>query len=187
MALRTRYAGPDTLAFSPDGRTLATAHDDRTIQSWNAEDPSHPAVWASRSPATRQYVNTLVFSPDGRTLASGGADDAVRLWDVTDPAHATRLGAARTGHLGPVNVLAYSPDGRTLASESDDGTVRLRGCHRGLAAHPGPRPRSPGHTDGGVADVQPERLHPGQPAPTTTRSGSGASPTPPRPPPSARR
>ncbi|MFJ6065697.1 NACHT and WD repeat domain-containing protein [Streptomyces tendae] len=125
VALRTRYAGPDTLAFSPDGRTLATAHDDRTIQLWNAEDRAHPRRLGEPLSGHTGYVNTLAFSPDGRTLASGGADDAVRLWDVTDPAHATRLGAPRTGHLGPVNVLAYSPDGRTLASGSDDGTVRL--------------------------------------------------------------
>ncbi|MFG2680625.1 hypothetical protein [Streptomyces sp. NPDC048392] len=125
VALRTRYAGPDTLAFSPDGRTLATAHDDRTVQLWNTDDPSRPRRLGKPLGGHTGYVNTLVFSPDGHTLASGGADDAVRLWDVTDPAHATRLGTPRTGHLGPVNALAYSPDGHTLASGSDDGTVRL--------------------------------------------------------------
>ncbi|CAM5626529.1 Novel STAND NTPase 1 domain-containing protein OS=Streptomyces tendae OX=1932 GN=GUR47_20980 PE=4 SV=1 [Streptomyces tendae] len=125
VALNTRYAGPDTLAFSPDGRTLATAYDDRTVQLWNTDDPSSPRRLGRPLTGHTGYVNTLAFSPDGRTLASGGADDAVRLWNVTDPAHATRLGAPRTGHLGPVNVLAYSPDGHTLASGSDDGTVRL--------------------------------------------------------------
>ncbi|MFJ6075809.1 hypothetical protein ACIQFU_34100 [Streptomyces sp. NPDC093065] len=125
VALRTRYAGPDTLAFSPDGHTLATAHDDRTVQVWDTADPSRPRRLGKPLAGHSGYVNTLAFSPDGRTLASGGADDAVRLWDVTDPAHATRVGAPLTGHLGPVNVLAYSPDGHTLASGSDDGTVRL--------------------------------------------------------------
>ncbi|MFG3247851.1 hypothetical protein [Streptomyces sp. NPDC048187] len=125
VALHTRYAGPDTLAFSPDGRTLATAYDDRTVQLWNTDDPSRPRRLGRPLAGHTGYVNTLAFSPDGRTLASGSADDTVRLWDVTDPAHATRLGAPLTGHLGPVNVLAYSPDGHTLASGSDDGTVRL--------------------------------------------------------------
>ncbi|MFD8431815.1 hypothetical protein ACFV1R_29920 [Streptomyces coelicoflavus] len=125
VALRTRYAGPDTLAFSPDGHTLATAHDDRTIQVWDTEDPARPRRLGKPLAGHSGYVNTLAFSPDGRTLASGGADDAVRLWDVTDPAHVTRAGAPLTGHLGPVNVLTYSPDGHTLASGSDDGTVRL--------------------------------------------------------------
>ncbi|MFG2547416.1 hypothetical protein ACGFOM_33825 [Streptomyces sp. NPDC048594] len=125
VPLRTRYAGPDTLAFSPDGRTLATAYDDRTVQLWNTEDPSHPRRLGRPLSGHRGYVNTLAFSPDGRTLASGGADDTVRLWDVSAPAHATARGTPLSGHLGPVNALAYSPDGRTLASGSDDGTVRL--------------------------------------------------------------
>jgi WD40 repeat protein len=150
VALRTRYAGPDTLAFSPDGRTLATAHDDRTIQLWNAEDPSHPRRLGKPLAGHAGYVNTLAFSPDGRTLASGGADDAVRLWDVTDPAHATRRGAARTGHLGPVNVLAYSPDGRTLASGSDDGTVRLWDVS-GPGEASGSQTTLAGHTDSVVS------------------------------------
>ncbi|PPS85145.1 hypothetical protein BZZ08_04104 [Streptomyces sp. MH60] len=150
VALRTRYAGPDTLAFSPDGRTLATAHDDRSIQLWNAEDPSHPRRLGKPLAGHTGYVNTLAFSPDGRTLASGGADDAVRLWDVTDPAHTTRLGAARTGHLGPVNVLAYSPDGRTLASGSDDGTVRLWDA-TGPGEASGAETTLAGHTDSVVS------------------------------------
>ncbi|MEU8728979.1 WD40 repeat domain-containing protein [Streptomyces tendae] len=150
VALRTRYAGPDTLAFSPDGRTLATAHDDRTVQLWDAEDPAHPRRLGAPLSGHTGYVNTLAFSPDGRTLASGGADDAVRLWDVTDPAHATRLGASRTGHLGPVNVLAYSPDGRTLASGSDDGTVRLWDVTDPAEA-PGDGTPLAGHTDSVVS------------------------------------
>ncbi|MER6167432.1 WD40 repeat domain-containing protein [Streptomyces violaceorubidus] len=146
MALRTRYAGPDTLAFSPDGHLLATADDDRTIQLWNAEDPARLRRLGKPLAGHTGYVNTLAFSPDGRTLASGGADDAVRLWDVTDPAHAARLGAPRTGHLGPVNVLAYSPDGRTLASGSDDGTVRLWDV-TGQGGTSGARTTLAGHTD----------------------------------------
>ncbi|WP_404793163.1 nSTAND1 domain-containing NTPase [Streptomyces tendae] len=150
VALRTRYAGPDTLAFSPDGRTLATAHDDRTVQLWNAEDRAHPRRLGAPLSGHTGYVNTLAFSPDGRTLASGGADDAVRLWDVSDPVHATRLGAPRTGHLGPVNVLAYSPDGRTLASGSDDGTVRLWDVTDPAEA-PGDGTTLAGHTDSVVS------------------------------------
>ncbi|GAA3994781.1 WD40 repeat domain-containing protein [Streptomyces marokkonensis] len=146
VALRTRYAGPDTLAFSPDGRTLATAYDDRTVQLWNTTDPSRPRPLGKPLTGHTGYVNTLAFSPDGHTLASGSADDTVRLWDVTDPHHATRLGAPRTGHLGPVNALAYSPDGHTLASGSDDGTVRLWDVGDGDGAA---RPVSvlTGHTD----------------------------------------
>ncbi|MCZ9350345.1 hypothetical protein NGM36_11165 [Streptomyces mutabilis] len=150
VALRTRYAGPDTLAFSPDGRTLATAQDDRSVQLWNTEDPSRPRPLGEPLTGHTGYVNTLAFSPDGRTLASGGADDTVRLWDVTGPEHATALGASRTGHLGPVNALAYSPDGRTLASGSDDGTVRLWSVTDPGRPTPAGEPLT-GHTDSVVS------------------------------------
>ncbi|MFF2805670.1 hypothetical protein ACFVT2_00545 [Streptomyces sp. NPDC058000] len=125
LALPIRFAGPDTVAFSPDGRTLATAYDDFTVQLWSVSDPSRPRRLGPLLTGHKGYVNSLVFSPDGRTLASGSADDAIRLWNTTDPAHVTLLGKPLAGHLGPVNALTFSPDGRTLASGSDDDTVRL--------------------------------------------------------------
>ncbi|MFI5855877.1 hypothetical protein [Streptomyces parvulus] len=146
VALRTRYAGPGTLAFSADGHTLATAYEDRTVQLWDTADPAHPRRLGKPLTGHRGYVNTLTFSPDGHTLASGGADDTVRLWDVRDPAHAVPRGRPRTGHLGPVNALAYSPDGRTLASGSDDGTVRLWAVS-GAGEQERPEATLAGHTD----------------------------------------
>ncbi|MEU6069571.1 AAA family ATPase [Streptomyces sp. NPDC047082] len=125
LALRTRFAGADALAISPDGNTLAADYDDRTIQLLDITDPARPRRLGKPLTGHTGYVNSLVFSPDGHTLASGSADTTVRLWNVTDPRHAAPLGAPLKEHLGPVNALAYSPDGRTLASGSDDGTVRL--------------------------------------------------------------
>ncbi|WP_434099636.1 nSTAND1 domain-containing NTPase [Streptomyces minutiscleroticus] len=125
VKLRTRYAGADALAFGPDGRTLATDHDDRTVQLWDVADPSRPRPLGKPLTGHKGYVNGLAFSPDGRTLASGSADGTVRLWDVTDPRRATPRGAPLKGHSGPVNTLLFSPDGRTLASGGDDDTVRL--------------------------------------------------------------
>jgi WD40 repeat protein len=126
VTLPTRFAGPDALAISPDGRVLATAAGhDRAVQLWNATDPARLRPLGKPLTGHTGYVHALVFSPDGRTLASGSADTTVRLWNVTDPRHAIRVGAPLRGHLGPVNILAYSPDGATLAGGSDDGTVRL--------------------------------------------------------------
>ncbi|MFC8430712.1 AAA family ATPase [Streptomyces sp. NPDC057253] len=124
LVLRSRFMGPDALAFSPDGRTLATAYDSRNLQLWDVTDPAHPV---SHGPIAghKGYIDSLTFSPDGRTLASGSADGTIRLWKVTDPARTASLGAPLTGHVGPVNVLVFSPDGHTLASGSDDDTVRL--------------------------------------------------------------
>ncbi|MFE1838267.1 nSTAND1 domain-containing NTPase [Streptomyces sviceus] len=124
LVLRSRFMGPDALAFSPDGRTLATAYDSRDLQLWDVTDPAHPV---SHGPIAghRGYIDGLTFSPDGRTLASSSADGTIRLWKVTDPARPTLLGKPLTGHTGPVNVLLFSPDGHTLASGGDDDTVRL--------------------------------------------------------------
>ncbi|KPI12004.1 WD-40 repeat-containing protein [Actinobacteria bacterium OK074] len=125
IPLNTRYAGPDSLALSPDGHTLATDYDDRTIQLLDITDPAHPKRLGKPLTGHTGYVNTIAYSPDGHTLASGSADGTVRLWNVTDPRHAEETGTPLTGHLGPVNTVAYSPDGKTLASGSDDDTVRL--------------------------------------------------------------
>ncbi|HET6857232.1 MAG TPA: WD40 repeat domain-containing protein [Streptomyces sp.] len=146
VALRTRFAGPQTLAFSPDGRTLATALADRTIQLWNVSEPARLLPLGPPLTGHTGYVNSLVFSTDGRTLASGSADGTIRLWNVSDPRRAARLGAPLAGHLGPINTLAYSPDSRALASGSDDGTVQLWDIADPLKAG---RPESSltGHTD----------------------------------------
>ncbi|KUM75841.1 NACHT and WD repeat domain-containing protein [Streptomyces griseorubiginosus] len=125
LVLRSRFMGPDALAFSPDGRTMATAYDGRTFQLWDVSDPAHPV---SHGPVAghRGYINSLAFSPDGRTLASGSADGTIRLWRITGPARETTpLGRPLTGHAGPVNVVVFSPDGHTLASGGNDDTVRL--------------------------------------------------------------
>ncbi|MET9454753.1 AAA family ATPase [Streptomyces canus] len=124
LVLRSRFMGPDALAFSPDGRTLATAYDSRKLQLWDVTDPAHPV---SHGPMAghKGYIDGLAFSPDGRTLASGSADGTIRLWKVTDPVRPTLLGKPLTGHTGPVNVLVFSPDGHTLASGGDDAAVRL--------------------------------------------------------------
>jgi len=106
------------VAFSPDGRTLASASDDDKVRFWDVHSRTE------RGPPLPGHTQALgvAFSPDGRTLASGSKDGTVRLWDVHSR---TLLGRALTGHTDAVSRVAFSPDGRTLASASDDDDIRL--------------------------------------------------------------
>ena len=109
--------GIDAVAFSPDGRTLATGSVDSTVRLWDLA--TGKTIIALKPYA--HYVVAVSFSPDGATLASASIDSTVRLWDpATGQATATLF-----GHTDYVASVAFSPDGRTLASGSHDRTVRL--------------------------------------------------------------
>ncbi|MEG3987075.1 AAA-like domain-containing protein, partial [Microcoleus sp. S28C3] len=106
-----------SVAFSPDGKTLASASSDHTIKLWNLQTQKPIATLTGHS----NSVYSVVFSPDGKTLASGSDDNTIKLWNLESQKPITTL----SGHSNSVYSVAFSPDGKTLASASSDNTITL--------------------------------------------------------------
>lgn len=102
----------NSVAFAPDGRTLANGNGDNTIEVWDVQNRTLLATLKGHTGA----VNSVAFSPDGRTLASGSEDRTIKFWDV----QSRTLKITLEGHADAVTWVAFSPDGRTLASGSGD-------------------------------------------------------------------
>ena len=87
-----------SVAFSPNGHTLAAGSYDGRIRLWNVTNPAHPTmIGQPLTGPTSSSIYSVAFSPDGYSLAAGSTDGRIRLWNVSDPSQATQIGRPLTG------------------------------------------------------------------------------------------
>jgi WD40 repeat protein len=113
----------NSVAFSPDGKSIISGYSDHHLRRWNAETGqiiSQP--WIGHT----EKIRSVAFSPDGNRIASGSGDNTIRIWDSNG-----NLLQSLTGHQKVVSSVAFSLDGNRIVSGSGDNTIRIWDANTG--------------------------------------------------------
>ncbi len=118
------FSGVMSIAFSPDGTTIASANANCEIHLWQVADQQRLLTLQGHT----NWVRKIAFSPDGKMLASASEDATVKVWDLTSSKCLHTL----SEHTDSLHSIAFSPNGSMLASGSRDLTIRIwqvsQGC-----------------------------------------------------------
>ncbi len=112
------------LAWSPDGKRIASASSDDTVQVWDASTGRPILTYRGHAAA----VMAVAWSPDGRRIVSASADHMAQVWNAKDG----RYIFSYRGHTDSVAAVAWSPSGRRIASGSWDRTVQIWDATKGV-------------------------------------------------------
>jgi RNA polymerase sigma factor (sigma-70 family) len=122
-----QHGGVVAIAFSADGRWLASGGFDGSVRLWDVD--TGKAIHVLRGHG--REVTSVVFSRDGKVLTSGSRDQTIRLWNTATGKELQ----AREGHSGRVNAIAISPNGRVAATSCGDRSIHLWSLATGQELH----------------------------------------------------